>query len=423
MKPRLIILCFVLLLASNVYAKPRLNSCARIKSQHDAWVGARVDALVTAARAAYEDLQTLKTYHRVLVGITSTLRTCKLSEDHNFLSRYREFVDYIEVASLDRRPNHQLGFNVPDRHYFAETSHYVQIPDFLLDPAFLKSASRHETLDQAKAYLRLLNSTRKPSEQLIYFSYESRHLGTPDNADSFRRLLIVVPGDANSRTPEKWVQFGITDPGERLRVRNLSVVSVLMGDDGTFNAYFKDYFRTFRRDGSITVKGRWELGHGDDNCVQCHKSGVLPIFPEAGSVRPDEQPAVEAVNQRFRGYGQARFDKYLDRSKFGPGLSFASLESRAQRFGRSFNKTNIARAMTCQSCHKSEYMGALNWPMDRVLISSYIEGGRMPLGHNLKTAERLELHSKLIQEYFSTDNSNPGILKSWLLGNGLFSSQ
>jgi hypothetical protein len=54
--------------------------------------------------------------------------------------------------------------------------------------------------------------------------------------------------------------------------------------------------------------------------------------------------------------------------------------------------------------------------MDRVLISSYIKGGEMPVGYKLKTTERDELYRKLIQGYFATDEAHPGVLKSWLLG-------
>jgi hypothetical protein len=185
---------------------------------------------------------------------------------------------------------------------------------------------------------------------------------------------------------------------------------------GTTNVYFKDFFRTFRRNGAISLKGRWELGEGDDNCVQCHKSGILPIFPVEGSVSTDEQEAVLAVNRRFMTYGPARFDKYLDTSKFGPGLSTANADDRKQRFGAEFGKTVVAHAMTCSACHQQQRLGAFSWPMDRVLISSFINGGRMPLGSSLKVSERGELYGKLIQEYFAIDERNPGTLKRWLLG-------
>jgi hypothetical protein len=325
-------------------------------------------------------------------------------------------VEYIQIAALDQQPDHELGFNVPDRQYFEATRGFVEIPEFLMTQRFLRSVSRYETLDRAKSFLRQLNQSRGPSDQLIFFSYTSRHLGTPDNDDSYRRLLIVVPGDLKTGIPEKWVQFGVTDPKARRRIRNVSVVSTIAGSDGTFNTYFKDYFRTYRRDGSINIKGRWELGYGDDNCVRCHKSGILPIFPEEGSVGPSEQQAVASVNERFRSYGSARFDRYLDQTKLGPGLSSAGLMSRKQRFGEGFSETAVGRAMSCVDCHRPQGLGALNWPMDKVLISSYIEGGKMPLGFSLHESERVQLHAKLIEEYFATDDANPGILKSWLLG-------
>jgi hypothetical protein len=379
-------------------------------------VATRVDALVLAARRAYQSDNALTGYERVLDGIVGTMRQCKLTEDHNFVDRYRTFVEYIDAVSLERNPDHELGFLVPDKKYFAETSKFVGIPDFLLNPTFVKNVSRYETLGQAKTYLRQLNSTRGADDQLIFFSYKSRHLGTPDNDLSFGRLLIVVPANAEKGTPDKWVQFGVPDPGSRARVRNVSVVTAVPGKDGTFNTYFKDFYRSYGRDGSISIAGRWELGEGDDNCAMCHKSGILPIFPVRGSVSAAEQQFVLAVNQRFRSYGSPRFGGYLDERKLGPGLSSAGLEDRQLRFGARFQETPAAKAMVCSACHNAERLGALNWPMDRVLIRSYVTGGQMPFGHPLKAIDRQDLYSRLVQEYFAIEKDNPGILKSWLLG-------
>lgn len=407
------IIIFCLLLAANVaHASP----CARLKARPDAWVTAKVNALVLSARAAYEKDAALDAYQRVLDGITTTLRRCKLTEDEGFVNHYREFVEYIETASLDRLPDHELGFTVPDEQYFEETRQYVEIPEFLTTQRFLRDVSRYETLERAKSFLRQLNTTREPSDQLIFFSYKSRHLGTPDSPESFGRLLIVVPGNAEKGIPEKWVQFGVPDPRARARVRNVSVVSAIVGSDGTSNVYFKDFYRTYRRGGSISIKGRWELGEGDDNCAQCHKSGILPIFPVDGSVKASEQQAVQEVNQRFLTYGSPRFDKYLDERKFGPGLGSAKWAERHQRFGDSFDGTVVAHSMNCVGCHQPERLGYLNWPMDKTIVNSYVTGGQMPLGYTLNETERDELYKKLIQEYFAIDNVYPGILKSWLLG-------
>jgi len=402
----------VMLVAAAGTASP----CARLKTQPDAWVAARVDALVRAARGAYESDKAIPAYERVLDGIVDMIRQCRLTGDDDFISRYRAFVEYVETVSLDRQQDHELGFLVPDEQYFAETRRFVEIPEFLLEQDFLRSVSRYETLARAKSFLRELNALRDPADQLIFFSYQSRHLGTPDNDASRRRLLIIVPGNVAKGLPDKWVQFGVTDPGTRTRVRNVSIVSAVAGSTGTFNAYFKDFYRSYRRDGSISIKGRWELGEGDDNCTQCHKSGILPIFPVRGSVSETEQEALLAVNKRFLSYGSPRFGSYLDGRKLGPGLGFATAEDRKQRFGAGFDRTPAGNAMVCASCHNAERLAALNWPMDKILISSFIKGGQMPLGHQLKVSDRRDLYAKLIEEYFAIDKDNPGILKSWLMG-------
>jgi hypothetical protein len=182
------------------------------------------------------------------------------------------------------------------------------------------------------------------------------------------------------------------------------------------NVYFKDYFRTFRPNGSITIKGRWDLGYGDDNCTQCHKSGVLPIFPVAGSVSSDEEAMVATVNARFRTYPQPRFDRYLDAARFGPGLGSVRNNEAAPFAGLTLVPNFGTDGKTCAACHHAEGLGALNWPMDRVLISSYVKGGQMPRGSKLTVAERSRLYQRLIQDYFAIDPMNPGILKGWLLG-------
>ncbi len=398
------------LVANSASASP----CSQTNSQQDAWVTQRVDTLIRAARALYENDKAQKSYERVVDDISATMKRCRMAEDSAFVARYPEFVEYAKALSISQLSDHELGFIVPDKVYFAETSKYVAIPDFLLTPRFLRAVSRFETLPQAKALLREMNAGRSAGDQLLFFSYESRHLGTPDNRNSFRRLLIVVPGNAAQHLPEKWVQFGVPDPRARATVRNVSVVAAAPAPDQTTNVYFKDYYRTYRRGGSITINGRWELGEGDDNCAQCHKSGILPIFPVSGSVSRDEKPVLETVNERFLQYLPARFDKYLDTTKFGPGLGSTMQNELHSPVG--VGKTMAGNTTACAACHRPNRLGPLNWPMDRTLISSFVKGGQMPLGSKLQNLERAQLYRKLIQEYFSTDDANPGTLKAWLLG-------
>jgi hypothetical protein len=366
-----------------------------------------VTALVSAAHAAFNDERADTRYGRVVASINRALGRCGLENSPDFISRYPEFIQYVKLLTLALDENHELGFEVTDATYFSETSAFTSIPEFLLTPSFLKAVRAFETLPQAKALLREMNKTRALNDQLLFFSYDSRHLGTPDNPDSFRRLLIVVPGNTAQHTPEKWVQFGIADPRRPASVRNISVVAVMPAANETTQVYFKDFYRTYRKDGSIAVKGRWELGEGDDNCVSCHKSGVLPIFPVKGSLSNDEIAIADKINERFLSYGPARFDNYLDTTKFGPG--FGSARPGAARSARSGNAN-------CNDCHHANDMGPLNWPMDSTIISSFIEGGKMPMGATLGRAARTQLYQRLVTEYFAIDNARPGILKAWLLG-------
>src|ERR1700674_2699246 len=103
--------------------------CARAKSQPDSWATTKVNALVQAARAAYEDDKAKPAYDRVIKAIADTLRQCRLSEDEGFIKRHRRFVEYIKLASVAQLPDHELGFMVPDKQYFQETRQYVQIPE------------------------------------------------------------------------------------------------------------------------------------------------------------------------------------------------------------------------------------------------------------------------------------------------------
>jgi hypothetical protein len=386
------------------------------KGAADGWVEKQVDALIGAARAAFNDDDAFPRYRTAISGTLRWIRRNGLAQDPDFVRSYPELIEFLQAIGWKQTPGHELGFTARDRQYFAETREYTRIPDFLTSQRFLRLVSRTETLDGAKAYLAALNESRPVSDRLTFFSYRSQHLGTPDNDNSYGRLLVVVPGDAAAGEPEKWVQFGMPDAGSRMRVRNLSVVAAVTSNDGSFNAYFKDYFRSYRRDGRITINGRLELGYGDDDCARCHKSGVLPILPDPGSVSPDEQSAVDWVNERFLTYGSPRFDRYLDATKFGPGLGASNPAERDRRFGPGFSESAVGKAMCCSDCHTPDGLGTLNWPMDDAQISSYIKSGVMPPGRQLTATQRDELYEKLIEEYFSTDKSNPGILKRWLLG-------
>jgi hypothetical protein len=163
------------------------SPCDALKGKPDVWVDGQVNALVLAAHTWFERDSAERAYNLVIDRIANTVKKCALADDKNFRDRYPQFLDLVNTLALARRPDHELGFTVTDETYFAETRQYVEIPAFLLTPAFLRTVTRYETLPQAKAMLRQINAARSAADQLIFFSYESRHLGTPDNPNSFRR--------------------------------------------------------------------------------------------------------------------------------------------------------------------------------------------------------------------------------------------
>lgn len=401
-----------LLLSACVAANAPAATCPHIKTNSLAWIDQSINSLVRSAYAAYLNESAQDRHQRVVDGLNATVQRCNLTSDSDLSHRYPEFFEYVRLLSLAGKDDHELGFEVSDREYFTETAQYTTIPDFLLTPTFLRAVSGWETLARAKSFLSEMNKTRRADDQLLFLSYSSRHLGTPDNPKSYRRLLIIVPGNPATQTPEKWVQFGIADPRRPRTTRNVSVVAVMPRSDETASVYFKDFFRTYRRNGSISIKGRWELGEGDDPCVVCHKSGVLPIFPVAGTVSREESATLEAVNERFLSYGPARFDRYIDTTKFGPSLGSSSGDQSA----RATMRDGQFQTRECASCHHANGIGALNWPMDQTTIRSFVTGGEMPLNAQLSRIERTRLYNQLISDYFSVDEARPGILKAWLLG-------
>src|SRR5215472_17430733 len=99
-----IILCARPLAWQTVYTASRATSI----SEPDPWVKAKVNALVAAARAAYEKDESLPAYHRVLDGVATSLER-KASQDEDFSSRYHSHLQYVETAALDRHSDHLLG--------------------------------------------------------------------------------------------------------------------------------------------------------------------------------------------------------------------------------------------------------------------------------------------------------------------------
>jgi hypothetical protein len=299
----------------------------------------------------------------------------------------------------------------------------TEVPAELQTPALLDNVTQFGGLARAKDYLMRLNGSKAEDQRLIFFSYKSQHLGTPDNDKAFGRLLVVVPGN-----PEKWVQYGVPE-SPRQPVKNVSVVAVDKRADGTQNVYFKDRALVRNSDGRLVPKGRFELGVGADACMDCHKGGVNPIFPAPGSVSADELPLIEKVNQRFHTYLPPSFDGDYDPGWFGPGLGTsrqnASLDLLKQRVRQALRKygepasmtqvTSVVKNVRCAECHQPRFLEPLNAPLNAKLLRSYVLGGKMPPRAALTMPERQALVDVIIDDYFAAAPPENGVLMDWLL--------
>src|SRR5438128_2502972 len=112
------IVCSLPVAAANLSATP----CHQIKTQREQWVIARVNALVRAARAAYENEKQQRSYERVVDQIAGGIKRCGVADDPEVVESYPEFTDYMRLLSLARRDEHELGLEVSGREYFGASS-------------------------------------------------------------------------------------------------------------------------------------------------------------------------------------------------------------------------------------------------------------------------------------------------------------
>jgi hypothetical protein len=313
-----------------------------------------------------------------------------------------------------------LGFNVPDATYFRDTESLTAVPEPLRAPELLALLSEPAHVNEGIAMIEKLNEALPLEQKMIVFKYRSQHLTTPDESRVFGRVLVVVPGN-----PERWVQYGVPEAGKP-KTRNLSVVAVRKNPEGTTDIYFKDHYRMYDRD-KIYLKARFDVTGSSDNCVNCHKSGVLPVFPEPGSYKIEDEWKLAAINKRFRTYGAPGFGGYVDPISQGPGLGAndgAAASGRSDSFlqactsevsfpDRALAFSHIKDAMNCAKCHDGLQLGSLNYPLNRVLLHSFVEGGKMPPQNSLTTDERRGLVHCLEAEYFG---SGPASFTGWLRG-------
>jgi hypothetical protein len=414
-----------LLLLTCVFMSPGLSSSAACPTSPREWGLWRTQVSTDLTRAMRETYRSgnlaknvrpvVDEWHKCDVEMNRTtvaVQTC-----------LRNLSTYVTALSLRTTKQYLSGYRIPDASYHQKADRMTEIPADLQAPALLDNVTKFGGLSRAKRYLDGLNQSRSEDQKLIFFSYTSQHLGTPDNDKAFGRLLVIVPGN-----PEKWVQYGVP-AFPRQPVKNVSVVAVEKRADGTQNVYFKDRALVRNSTGRLVPTGRFELGVGADACMDCHKGGVNPIFPAPGSVSADELPLIDKVNQRFRRYLPPSFDGDYDPGWFGPGVGTSrphtSLDVLRQRVRQALRKYGepasiahvdaVVENVNCARCHQPRFLEPLNAPLNAKLLRSYVLGGKMPPRADLTFPERQALVDVIVDDYFSSGLPENGVLMDWLL--------
>lgn len=346
------------------------------------------------------------------------------------------FAAFVKAQALMADKEHALGFEVTDQQYAKEATAVAELPPLLQSQAFLDLMRTPKGYRDAVAMIEDHNRELPEDRRWIVLPYKAQFIKSVDKT-TYGRLLVIVPGP----DVDKWIQFAIatpemTDPPE---IRSVSVVAVRKPAGGRTETYFIDFMRQ-RSGGDIDLVPTVALpAKPNDNCYNCHKSGVAPIHPAesygfdaSGSLVPRESLLPDKINKRIRDYGRTEV-KRLNQAAYGPCLGpdrARSLdELRAATKGMDLSDASLGRvrdAMACGKCHQD--FAPINYPQsvrtqgdltafqNHVgLGQTYVEKGWMPPGNTLSPEERKALWKCLMQDYFDPVRRD-GVLVRWLRG-------
>lgn len=361
--------------------------------------------------------------------------------------RTQRNADYCRKDQKDL--TNQFGHGPSDQEYLKRARVALELPCLLKTPRFLKLISSPKTYRDAFDLIIGQNAGRNEEgcnadgQTWTVLPYKSRFLGTPDEANSYGRFFVLVPGADYDR----WIQFGIWPPEDRARykekIKNVSIVAVSKAKDPRSENRFDalvDWWRVEDpNSGELSLKYKIDVPPDGEpastpgvtgNCQECHKTIPIGIHPERtyefkgrtlrqtrGNDRmkiPKQLSAYVFENYRRRPvYEIGADDTFSLPQNYGPVLGPDSEWTGTERTPESLRKCTspyhlnagsvkrVIEHMNCAACHSGrsgknegkKIFGALNFPratetrrvpepdLRRDLIRSHIETGVMPLDY------------------------------------------
>ncbi len=470
-------LSLVVLLAAGTItpASPNVRADSPLAWPLERWVGWRdeqINHILTSTLAPTgsdtRKMLARKEVSRASMHAYTVIQEC-LKADSSYFSkdagRARELGNFVRFVKAQQwmvippgaagKVPYGLGLEVPDEQYWNLAKPYLEFPELLKSQRFLTAMASPGTYRQALEMIDSINANLPPERKWISLLFDAQFITTVDDAHTYGRMLVMVPNEpvGNSEVADRWIQFGIADPGTYPETRSVSMFTVVRNAEtpAKTTTYFSDFMRIRdKQTGKFSIRSNFTMLHDPSlNCYNCHKSSVLPIHPareyvldSGGKLAENRANAGELpakLNNLIMGYGPPNY-VYQDTFAYGPCLgptnryrSDAFLKSATA--GLDISPTSydrIRNAMHCSNCHNN--FGVINYPQavptdldlkafrtHRGMVQTLVEQGTMPPGNTLTARERQALWRCLMSEYLNMDTKQ-GILADWLRGDSVSAS-
>lgn len=386
--------------------------------------------------------------------LTPMLRDPAFMQDAGHRKELGNFVRFVTAQQRMAVPQgaavspNALDMDITDRQYLGFIAPNVQFPDLLRSQEFLHLMKKPDGYREAVRMIEAQNATLPGEKKWVVQPFRAQFIKSVDKT-TYGRMLVLVPNvrSASGKILDRWILFAIATPDmEAPEELSVSMIATVRdpAKPGTHKAYAADFLRiqnpqTERID--ILPNYLFNL-NPSKNCYDCHKTGVLPIFPKTvyrfgpdGRLVADPAGAkgLTSMSERLvQMYGKTDW-VHMDSGDFGPALGDSRdrsdafvLEATSGLDLPSASIPKIREAMNCVRCHgdlvKIDYPLAVRTDRDiksfetkKGMVQTYVESGLMPPNNTLSSAERQGLWRCLMKEYFDS-STQAGSFVEWLRG-------
>lgn len=384
------------------------------------WIEWKELAISKISSSGYQSFMT-PTYHRYL--------KCKHSFDKLEKKQvcFENLLRFTEQNYKSNFKGYSMGLNIPDSEYFKNQANIAIkfFPSEILGRKFLTLLDKGDFSPQGPVYRTISDINKNRRHKILAFNYDSPHLASIDEASTFGRLFLYIPGEKTDLI----TQFNIgTESGQLPSGFSVIVVNKTVNPpEITFN----DLWRK-RKGGKFEITTRYQETKRLENCYFCHKSPFIPIIPKSSTFDyKNFSEALSKANQKMSSYSHGKIGG-MDMKAYGPGLGISdplSLDY-LKKCSRMPNLnphqiSQIKQNIKCGSCHDGNNRGLLNYPSG---LSFQIEGTKNladeyivnyqtmpPTLENLSPEVRIAISRCLKHNlYGNSSNNYSGKLVRWL---------